>query len=173
MNEDKVLSGENFSHKVSAEFSSQQSVDAVVQSLVVRAELPAAQISVIQPGDSYVAKKIEPEVKGIAQTFVKTHFVFGLTGFLIGLLAAGLLASYGPAITRSSPLMTFIALGFLFPVIGLMLAGLLSLRPDHDPLIDKARTAADNNRWTVIVHCTSHEQQKRVKDTVAQVAQTF
>ena len=173
MSEDKILLGENFSHKVSAEFNSQRSADETVQSLVARAELPAAQISVIQPSDPYIANKIEPETKGIALTFVKTHFVFGLTGFLLGLLAAALLATYGPALTQSSPLMTFIALGFLFPVLGLMLAGLLSLRPDHDSLVEKARPAADNGRWTVVVHCTSYEQQERVKDTVAHAAQTF
>lgn len=44
---------------------------------------------------------------------------------------------FGPPVTRSSPLMTFIALGFICPIFGLIIAGAVSLRPDHDLLLEK------------------------------------
>lgn len=173
MSEHDVLLGEDFPHKVSAEYDSQQSADQAVQLLVNHAELPRKQIRVIRPHDPNMARKIEPGVKGIARTLMKSHIVLGLGGLVLGLLAATLLTTIGPALTRSSPLFTFIALGFLFPVVGLMLAGLISLRPDQDFLIEKTRTATDTGHWTVIAHCSSPEQQTRVKDTIDHSAQTL
>ena len=92
---------------------------------------------------------------------------------VLGLVVAALLATSGPAITRSSPVMTFIALGFLFPVLGLLLAGAVSLRPDHDPMIEQTRAATQTGHWTVIAHCASHDEQARAKDAIGHSAQTL
>ena len=92
---------------------------------------------------------------------------------MLGLVVAAILTTMGPALTRSSPLFTFIALGFLFPALGLMLAGLISLRPDHDPLIAQTRTATESGQWTLIAHCATTEQQERVNDTINTTAQTL
>lgn len=173
MFEHNVLLGEKFPHKVSAEYNDQLSADLAVQSLVDNTELPRKQIYVVQPHDPNMSRKIEPEVKGIARTLLKSHIVLGVGGFLLGLLVAALLVTLGPAMTRSSPLLTFIALGFLFPSVGLILAGLVSLRPDHDHLITKTRIATDASRWTVIAHCDSYEQLTRVKGCIDSSAQTL
>lgn len=173
MSEHDVLLGENFPHKVSAQYNSQQSADQAAQLLVDKAELPRSQIRIVQPYDPNMARKIEPEIKGIARTLAKSHTVLGLGGLVFGLLVAALLVNMGPAMTRSSPMFTFIALGFLFTFLGLILAGAISLRPDHDPLIEKTRTATDTGHWTVIAHCTTIEQQTRVKDTIDYSSQTL
>ena len=173
MSEHDLLLGENFPHKVSAEFSSKQAADRAVQLLVDKTNLPRNQILVVQPHDPNMALKIEPEVKGIARTFAKTHVVLGVGGLIFGLLLAAVLIVIGPAITSSSPVFTFIASGFLFTFLGLLLAGFISMRPDHDPLIGKARAATNAGQWTVIAHCADHEQQSQVKDTLDYSAQTL
>tara|TARA_A100000171_G_scaffold41931_1_gene42994 strand:+ start:2860 stop:3381 length:522 start_codon:yes stop_codon:yes gene_type:complete len=173
MNDQNVLQGEKYPHKIGAEFDSQQGADAAVRTLMNRLGLPQEQIRIVQPDDANMSRKIEPEVKGIASTLARSHIALGLGGLILGLVVAALLTSIGPAITRSSPLMTFIALGFLFPVLGLLLAGALSLRPDHDRLVNKTRIATASGRWTVIVHCASQEEQGRVKETIDCSVQTF
>ncbi|WP_205340701.1 hypothetical protein [Denitrificimonas caeni] len=173
MSEHDVLLGEKFPHKVSAQYNSQESADRAAQLLVDNAELPRNQIRIVQPYDPNMARKIEPESKGIARTLVKSHTVLGIGGLVLGLLIAAILVSIGPVMTRSSPMFTFIALGFLFSFLGLILGGAISLRPDHDPLIEKTRTATDTGHWTVIAHCTTIEQQTRVKDTIDYSSQTL
>ncbi len=173
MSEDNVLLGEDFPHKVSAQYNSEQSANQAVQLLVDKAQLPRYQIRVVQPHDPNMGRKTEPENKGIARTIVKSHTVLGLGGLVFGLLLAAILIIMGPAMTRESPMFTFIALGFLFTFLGLILAGVISLRPDHDAMIATTRTASEAGQWTVIAHCTTLEQQAQVKDTIDYSAQTL
>lgn len=173
MSEHDVLLGEDFPHKVSAEYNSQQAAEQAVQLLVKNAELSRNQIRIVQPYDLDMARKLEPEVRGIARTFAKSHAVLGLGGLIFGLVLAAVLVTIGPTLTSSSPMFTFIALGFLFTFLGLLLAGAISLRPDHDYLIGKTRTATETGHWTVIAHCTDYEQQTRVKETLDYSAQTL
>lgn len=173
MSEQDVLLGENFPHKVSAQYNSQELADQAVQLLVDHAQLPRQQILVVQPHDPNMERKIQPEVKGIARTLAKSHAVLGLAGLGLGLLVAAVLTTVGPVVTTASPLLTFIALGFLFTILGLILAGAISLRPDQDLLLEKTRTATDTGHWTVIAHCTSPEQQTRVTETIDHTAQSL
>ena len=101
MSEHDLLLGENFPHKVSAEYSSKQAADRAVQLLVDKTNLPRNQILVVQPHDPNMALKIEPEVKGIARTFAKTHVVLGVGGLVFGLLLAAVLIVIGPADRKS------------------------------------------------------------------------
>ncbi|GGE69125.1 hypothetical protein GCM10011533_21900 [Streptosporangium jomthongense] len=167
-----LVLGENYSHKISEEFDSQVAAERGAESLE-NLGIPLAQIRIIQPNDPSMAQKVEPETQGIARSMVKAHVWFGLIGLVVGLAVAGLLVTVGPALTRSSPVMTFIAMGFLFPVLALLIAGAVSLRPDHDLIIEKARTAKENGRWTVVAHCDSLEQQKLAKTAMHHSTQTL
>jgi len=169
---DDAVLGENYSHKISAEFETQIAASSAAESLE-SAGIPIGQIRVIQPHDPNMGHKVEPDDQGIARSLVKAHVMFGLIGLVVGLVIAAVLVTVGPALTRSSPLMTFIALGFVCPVLGLLLAGAVSLRPDHDLLIEKARMATDGGRWTVVAHCASVEQQELAKTTMGHSTQTF
>lgn len=173
MSEQNLLSAEEFSHKVSAEYDNQQSADRAVQLLVEKAQIPRQQIDIVNPQDPFIARKLEPEVTGIRRTLVRSHLVFGGAGFALGIVLSIILTTIGPTLTQASPLFTFIAVIFLCTSLGLLLAGLVALRPDHDPLIAKTRTAAQNGQWTVVVHCASQAQQERANETVHSVAQTL
>ncbi|WP_417546239.1 hypothetical protein [Marinobacter sp.] len=172
MFEDDAVSGEHYSHKISSEFDSQVAAYRAAESLEL-AGIPHGQIRVIQPNDPDLARKIEPETKGIAQSLVKAHVTFGLAGLVAGLVIAAVLVMVGPALTRSSPVMTFIALGFLGPILALLLAGAVALRPDHDRLIEKTRMATDSGKWSVVAHCSTREQQELVKATIGHGTQTL
>ncbi|MFP3979267.1 hypothetical protein [Marinobacter sp. KMM 10035] len=169
---DGAVSGESYPHKISAEFDSQVAAERGAESLEGLG-IPLAQIRIIQPDDPNMAKKIEPETQGIARSLVKAHVRFGVVGLVVGLAVAGLLVTVGPALTRTSPVMTLIAVSFLFAVLALMLAGAVALRPDHDVLIEKARMAKNEGRWTVVVHCDSVEQQKLAQTTMGDSTHTL
>ena len=173
MTDQNILIGEEFPHKVSAQYNSQESADRAVEILVNKAHIPRFQIRVVQPYDPNMSSKIEPESKGIARTLAKSHTVLGIGGLLFGLVLAAVLVMIGPEMTRSSPMFTFIALGFLFTFLGLLLAGAVSLRLDNDPMLEKTRTATDTGHWTVIAHCTDLNQQSRVKDNIDYSSQTL
>ncbi|MBU2874741.1 hypothetical protein [Marinobacter salexigens] len=169
---DGAVFGENYSHKISAEFDSQVAAERGAESLESLG-IPLAQIRIVQPNDPNMAKKVEPETHGVARSLIKAHVRFGVIGLVVGLAVAGLLVTVGPALTRSSPVMTFIAVSFLFAVLALLLAGAVAMRPDHDVLIEKARTAKNEGRWTVVAHCDSLDQQKLAKTAMDDSIQTL
>ncbi|OEY67486.1 hypothetical protein [Marinobacter sp. X15-166B] len=111
MNDRNAVLGEHYSHKVSAEFDSQTAADRAKESLE-RAGIPEQQIRIIKPDDPAMARKIEPESTGIARSMVKAHVKFGVVGLVAGLVIAAVLVAVGPAFARTSPVLTFIALGF-------------------------------------------------------------
>lgn len=173
MSTQNSLLGENFPHKVSAEYPSQESAELAVKRLTEQAQIPRVQINIVQPNDPLIARKLEPEVSGISRTLARSHLVLGGAGLVLGLVLALILVTLGPALTRSSPLFTFISLGFVCTILGLLLAGLVSLRPDHDPVIAKTRTAARTGLWTVVVHCADKTQQDLANELVETSAQTL
>ncbi|MDO6440990.1 hypothetical protein [Marinobacter sp. 2_MG-2023] len=169
---DRSVLGEEYSHKISEEFDSLDAAERCVESLESLG-VSREQVEVIRPNDPGMERKVEPETQGIARSLVQAHVRFGLVGLVIGLTVAALMVTLGPELTRSSPVLTFVALGFLFPVLALLIAGAVSLRPDHDIVIEKVRMAKDDGRWTVVAHCDSIEQQKLAKTAMGNSVQTL
>lgn len=164
---------EHYPCKVSAEFGTRESAEAMVAGLAEESDLLKSRVELVVPGDQHLGSKLEPESKGIARTALKSHIVLGLTFLILGLLTAGLLVTLGPPLTRSSPVMVFIVMTFFPTMAGLMLAGAITLRPDHDPLIASTRDAAQSGLWTVVVHCVDDAQKQRVKKLVDLRSQTL
>lgn len=173
MSDQNAVSGEQYPHKITAEYASQSEADSAARSLVADAGLSSAQVRVVCPHDADMERKVEPESSGLAKTMAKSHLTLGFTGLIIGLVLAGILVVFGPVATQSSPVLTFVALGFLGAVLALLLAGAVSLRPDHDRVIQKTRSATQAGKWTVIVHCADADQQDQVKNTIDHSAQTL
>ena len=57
-----------------------------------------------------------------------------------------------------------LALLFFGAVAGLMLGGLVALRPDHDRYVEAARDAMESGNTTVVVHAFSGEQADQAAD---------
>lgn len=123
----------------------------------------ADEVALVAPNDVNLGKKIEPDDQGIARTLLGSHVILGICGLVFGLVMAGILSLFGPALTTSSPLMVFIALPTLGAFIGLLVAGAVSLRPDHDPLINQTRDASRQHKWTVVVQIKDDKQIQQAK----------
>ena len=78
----------------------------------------------------------------------------------------------GPTFTQDSPLPTYLALSFFGLLIGLMLAGAVTLRPDHDPLINETIDASHHQKWTVIVQTDDRETTDRAKQILETKAES-
>ncbi len=168
-----LLIDEEFPHKVTAELSSRESAEAVMEEVAEDPELRSARLELVEPGDERLGKKLEPENRGIARSALKSHLVLGLLFLIAGLSIAWLLVTFGPPVTRSNPVEVFIALALVPTLVGMLLAGALTLRPDHDPMIYATRRAADAGYWTVVVHCKDEDQKQRVTHLVNHRTQTL
>lgn len=167
---------EKHTGRVAAVYDDKDSANAAKQKLIDNGISPTV-ISIVKPDDSNISRKIEPESHGIAKTIVKSHGWLGLIGMILGALIATLLVTSGPEMTQSSPMFTYIAFIFFGLIFGMMLAGAISIRPDHDPLITKTVEASQENHWTLIVQTDEREDidlvKKLLEDSAISMSETF
>lgn len=174
---DMQINQESKPSKLAAVFDDKQKALNAKQTLVSEGHFEQQDIEVIHPKDNHTSEKIEPESNAIARFITRSHLVFGGIGLLVGLAIASALVTSGPMMTQSSPLHTYIALAVVGSFIGLLLAGLLSLRPDHDPLINDTVSAKRHHLWTLIVQTDSRKNLKKahylMQPTAVSVTETF
>lgn len=156
------IQDEKYTGRVAAVYGDEASAHAAKQKLIDNGISPSL-INVVKPDDSAISKKIEPDSQGIAKTIVKSHGWLGLIGVIAGILIATILVFSGPEMTQSSPLFTYLVFIFFGLLFGMMLAGMISIRPDHDPLITKTIEASHEHHWTVTVQTEEHEEITLIK----------
>lgn len=164
---------EQYPAKVAVIFNSEAEAHAARDELVSKANFSGAAINIITPNDGNLSEKIEPESEGIARTIIKSHGILGVVGLLAGLIAASILVAAGPIFTQDSPFATYFTLGFVGLLIGMMLAGAITLRPDHDPLINETIQASQNHQWTVIVQTHDRQATNQVKELLQNKAESI
>lgn len=152
--------------KVGAVFDSEAAAKNAVKSLVSEGAINLQNIELVEPRDRAFEEKLEPEKDGIARTLAKSHLILGAVGLLAGLLLSALLVTVGPQLAQSNPVLTFVPLTLICVFLGLLVAGLISLRPDHDLLIQRSRKAKNSDRWSVVVHTASTEEKQRAKSVM-------
>lgn len=130
--------------------------------------LPERQVQVLTPGEPRPGRKLEPESHGIYRTMLWSHAKLGAFGALAGGLAYVLLRMLGVAMVVQSPWMSLFALGFFGGIAGLMLGGLVTLRPDHDPYVMKVLGALREGDSAVVVHALSAEQKRQAQHILEQ-----
>ena len=152
------LTGEVSNSKVAAIFADEATARAVAANVQGTLQLTDAQVQVLSPSDRGPGRKLEPESGGMLRTIIRAHVVLGLLGAVAGAAAFGVLwAMAVPMIVNSAVLAAAVIVVF-GAVAGLMLGGLVSLRPDHDRYIAKVFEALDEGRSAVVVHAFSREQ---------------
>lgn len=156
------IQNEKYTGRVAAVYGDEASAHAAKQKLIDNGISPSL-INVVKPDDSAISRKIEPDSQGIAKTIVKSHGWLGLIGVIAGILIATILVFSGPEMTQSSPLFTYLVFIFFGLLFGMMLAGMISIRPDHDPLITKTIEASHEHHWTVTVQTEEHEEITLIK----------
>ncbi|WP_157275779.1 hypothetical protein [Pelomonas sp. Root1444] len=115
-------------------------------------------IALITPSDPRLGRKMEPESNGIWHTLLRSHAWLGLAGALGGLALAALVLAAGWPAALASPRAT-VALGGVYGVfVGMLAAGLLTLRPDRARVTAQVREASEHGQWSVVTHPVSaHE----------------
>jgi hypothetical protein len=158
-----ALTAERRPTKIAAEYLSASSARETAEELLQEPCLSRANVTVISPADPDLEKKLEPEAMGIQRTLIRTHVIWGIVGLVVGMAVAGLLMLMGIAAALASPYYSVGVLGALGLMLGLMLGGFFSLRPDHDPLILKVRTASSEGKYCVLVHISNLQQRQVVQ----------
>ncbi len=165
-----TIIAEESPNKVGAVFSSATAAESVMTSLSDKTGIHRNQIMVIKPGDKCLEQKLEPESHNIWRTLVRSHLWMGAIGLSIGVLfAVALLMIDVPALVYS-PLYGIVILGVLGALLGLMVGGLISLRPDHDLMILRAKEVTGKGRWFLVVHAKNLSQQRSAKSILNQVS---
>lgn len=158
------LTGEVSNGKVAAVFANETAAREVAARVRSTLQLSDAQVQVITPADRRPGHKLEPESQGIFRTIIRAHVRLGLLGVVAGAVAFGVLWTMGlPMIVNSAVMAAAVMVAF-GAVAGLMLGGLVSLRPDHDLYINKVYDALGQGRSAVVVHSFSRKQNVQAED---------
>jgi len=158
MSETSPITGELSNSKVAAVFPHESAARQAAQGITAALSLGSAQVQVITPAEPHPGRKLEPESRGIWRTIVVAHVRLGIVGAVVGLLAFVALKAIGVPFIVNSPVAAALVLLFFGTVAGLMLGGLVSLRPDHDRYVEATRDAMAVGNTTVVVHAFSAEQ---------------
>lgn len=150
--------GEASGSKVAAVFEGQAQARDVAAALREALSLGDAQVQVLTPRDRRPGRKLEPESHGIFRTMLRAHAWMGVLGLAGGAALFGVLWAVGVPMVVNSPMVAAIAILLLSGMAGLMLGGLVTLRPDHDPYIVQVLEALGEGRSAVVVHAFDREQ---------------
>lgn len=161
-----ILFGERSLTTVAALFGQAQDARDAAAHVVRDARLPEKRVSVLGPGVPGVERKLEPEEPGIVHTLIKSHTTLGVLGLVVGLLIGGVLILAGVGWAAASPFFT-IGLAAIFGAVGgMMLGGLVSMRPDRTLLDTKVESAVQEGRWAVVVHPVDQGEEERAMDVL-------
>jgi len=158
---DNPVTGEVSNSKLAAVFDSEAVARAAVDAVVSGAGLQPAQVKLVTPGEPHPNIKLQPEGRGIWRTIVIAHLRFGIAGLAVGALAWAVLMWLGVTLIASSALISGVVFVFFGGVAGLMLGGLVALRPDQDGYVLATQDAIADRRSTVVVHALSGEEADR------------
>ena len=120
------------------------------------------RVDVVGPRDPTFALKLEPESHGIADTAIRSHLLLGAAGSAIGAgVAIVALTRFGAEDVALPLLALAIVLGLF---LGTIVAGCVTLRPDHDVVIDRVAGWVRRYKWAVVAHPVGA---RRVRTTLA------
>lgn len=141
--------GERSLTLVAATFDDQRGAESAADELRQQIDR-IGTVAVVSPDDTQLARKMEPEQAGIWRTLLRSHLIIGVGGALVGLLLAlGLVLAPWPA-AASSPGFTALFAATVGGFLGMMAAGLVTLRPDHGAVIRSMRAKLKVGQWGVV-----------------------
>ncbi len=175
--------GEKSLTKVVALFGDRASAEAVAARALRLPGMEPSQVRLLSQDDlkthraDLFGRKMEPEQRGILQTLFRAHLVGGFAGGTLGVVLYAYLMSTGHPMMVSSPLLAFIAIVGFSITFGLLLGGLVTLRPDHIRVITQVRSALRAGRFALVLHPTDSHQtqlaQELLEGSGAQVLRTL
>lgn len=170
------LFGESSVTKLAAVFHTETDARRAQQRVAEAAGLRPGQVRLLAPVHVRTAwrdvlgRAIEPEDRGIARTLVQAHVVGGFAGVVAGLALYAWLRHADVAAVVQSPRMALgVIVGFA-TTFGLMLGGLIAIRPDHLRLLYHVRDGLRRGHWAVVVHPVSPEQATQARGALQATA---
>ncbi len=157
------LTGEQESHKGAAVFDTETDARAAARVLCERTSLTDGQVSVLSPRDPHPGSELEPEDQGIWRTLVRSHVGLGAGGVVTGFVAFLILSALGIGFIAQNALVAGSVLAAFGLMLGLLLAGAVTIRPDHTPYLIKAQSALRRGKYVLAVHASSTQQLQEAK----------
>lgn len=164
---DTPVTAEVSNHKLAAVFDSARDAREAVEALCSELALARAQVRLITSASTDVDIQLEPEGGGIWRTITRAHLRLGISGGVLALLAFALLYWIGVPFVVQSPRASVLVLLFFGTTAGLLLGGLVALRPDHDRYVQATRDAVEAGQATVVVHALSSAQNRSAAEFLA------
>jgi hypothetical protein len=143
---------------ISGSFARCADAEAVVGELRRQAAFSEDEVDLIEPGDPAADRKFLPDSAGVRRSLVHWHLVLGAAGLAIGVIVAIVLIVAGIELFELSPGYTFLVTVFFGTLFGLLLGGLVSIRPDQGHAAAEIKDRSAVGCWTVVVHCHSRDQ---------------
>ncbi len=163
---------EEFPSKVAASFDTQEAAERAAAQIAEAENIEDRQVRTIEPDDSAVARKLQPESQSIQRTWMRTHIAFGAFGLLLGSLLAAIAVQWGPVALTASPMFTGITLVWVSTLSCLMVAGAATLRMDHDLILNHVSAASAKGQHTVIAHARTAREKRRFARQLRRRAET-
>lgn len=163
---------EEFPHLVDAVFDDEQRARDAASALSAKVGLRSEQIDVVEPNDPARAAKLEPESSSIFRTILRSHAALGVTGAVVGLILAGIMIGAGLDFAQTRPGWIYGIFAVVGGAIGMLGAGLVSVRPDHEAVIAQTRDAASHGKWTVVAHARDEEEKRHADELLKEYSGT-
>ncbi|MFL1455386.1 hypothetical protein ACJO5Y_13185 [Marinobacter sp. GN3S48] len=157
------LTGEHGGHKIAAVFDAETDARDVAKALWESTSLTDKQVMVLSPNDRHQGEELEPEDQGIWRTLVRSHIGLGVAGAIGGFMLFLVLNASGIGLIAQNTVVAasvFTAFGAVF---GLLLAGAVTIRPDHTPYLIKTQSALREGKYVLAVHASSLQQLQEAK----------
>lgn len=157
------LSQEEWNSMVGADFDNVEVALSAADAVRAERGLDTAGLRIIEPGDPRIDRKLEPESRRIFGTLLRAHAVLGALGLVAGLVLSLILVAYDIPPFVASPVVSVAVITAFATIAGLLAGGLFTLRPDHDRIIHRAKSATGAGRWFVVVHTRKPEQREQAE----------
>lgn len=170
---DAAITDEKTPSRIAAIFDNQADAEKAQTLLIDSGGFAGNKINIIRPHDDSISKKLEPETAGVWHTIIKSHVVLGIIGVVVGLIAAAIAMMVGPEFLSARTGTVYFAFAMIFGMLGLMLAGFVSVRPDRDIVVMKTVEAVQNGKWALVLHTHNHSESEHAEVLLKPVAESI
>lgn len=165
-----IYNEEQYPSKVEAVFDNENDARIAQREVTLATDVLIGETQIITPDERNWSKQIEPEADTLIESMFLNHVIYGLSGLAIASLLAMILIFSGVNFAFSSPIITTFVFMFVGGMMGMMIAGLLTLRPDHDNVIQRARHALKKGKVVLLVHIKDRPQLRDVELTLSHLS---
>ncbi|MCL7751413.1 hypothetical protein LV475_07360 [Guyparkeria hydrothermalis] len=163
---------ERFPHVVDAVFHDERRAREAASALATKAGLSNEHIHVVEPDDPQRAEQLDPEPSEISRTLLRSNAALGVIGAVVGLIVAGILIGAGFDWATASPGWVYGILAVVGGLFGMLSAGIVSVRLDHERVLADTRDASTHGEWTVVAHAHNEDEKHRVSELLKEYSGT-